>query len=343
MGTARVSDLGVDLYKIKLKEGGNFDIDFPSSNGLVTINGNLTVTGETTSVGSSDLVVDDNTITVNNGESGGGVTLQTAGIIVDRGLFSNAEFLYDERLESYLNGVLLATDGAFNFQKADGTPQGIFTSSINSGDGNDLNLLPGQTTGIVNVTQTVDYEKQIFPYTGSNITSVPSNSNRLADPLDDDAIPNVRLLMDYVRDYTSYNFQDRIAAPLPDGDTQIVVKDSDDGFGYSSAEFIIDGSTVGEIKIADAYIHGITFTNDTVGVISLDGNLNLEAAGTGSVSTAFPFEMTKITDPAAPADGIKLYSKAEADGGTGLFFINENSTSDEIISRNKALLYSIIF
>jgi len=38
-----------------------------------------------------------------------------------------------------------------------------------------------------------------------------------------------------------------------------------------------------------------------------------------------------------------LYSKTLADGGTGLFFINSDGTADELVSRNKALLYSIIF
>ena len=50
------------------------------------------------------------------------------------------------------------------------------------------------------------------------------------------------------------------------------------------------------------------------------------------------------SDPAdPPAEGVTLYSKALGDGGTGLFFINEDGTQDEFVSRNKALLYSIIF
>jgi len=50
------------------------------------------------------------------------------------------------------------------------------------------------------------------------------------------------------------------------------------------------------------------------------------------------------SDPAnPPAEGVTLYSKTLADGGTGLFFINQDGTQDEFVSRNKALLYSIIF
>ena len=50
------------------------------------------------------------------------------------------------------------------------------------------------------------------------------------------------------------------------------------------------------------------------------------------------------SDPAdPPAEGVTIYSKTLGDGGTGLFFKNQDGTTDEFVSRNKALLYSIIF
>ena len=70
----------------------------------------------------------------------------------------------------------------------------------------------------------------------------------------------------------------------------------------------------------------------------------------GDVQVLTPMLFPKLTDPALtdteatpPTDGTKIYAKDEADGGTGLYFINELGTQDELISRNKALLYSIIF
>jgi len=85
MSTSKVAKYGVDLYKIILNDSGVFDIDFVGANGSVNINGNLNVTGETTTIQSTELEIADNTITVNSGETGPGVTLGTAGIIVDRG------------------------------------------------------------------------------------------------------------------------------------------------------------------------------------------------------------------------------------------------------------------
>lgn len=343
MASSKIANLGVDLYKIVLNEDGIFDIDIGGTNGTVNINGNLNVTGSTTTVGSSDLVVTDNTITVNNGESGAGVSLDTAGIIIDRGLFSNAELLYTESEDTYINGTIQPNDGAFVFARADGTPIGIYTSSIIAGDGNDLNLLPGQTVGVVSVTGTTDYEKQVFPYTGSNITPNPSSSNRLSAPFDPDIIPNIQSVIDYVKNYHEYNWQNAIKAPTPDGNTEVKVFDTEAGDPTSRADVIIDGLTVAQFFGIQTNIEEIKIVDSSIAPLNINGDLTLQADGTGSVKIPDPLLLTKDTDPSAPIDGIKLYSKTEADGGTGLFFINENNTQDEIISRNKALLYSIIF
>ncbi len=343
MSTSKVAKYGVDLYKIILNDSGVFDIDFVGANGSVNINGNLNVTGETTTIQSTELEIADNTITVNSGETGPGVTLGTAGIIVDRGVLSNANFLYDESLDAYVNGVVQAFNGAFAFRDDSNNPIGIYTSSINSGEGNDLNLLPGQEVGVVNVTGTLDYEKQVFPYVGNAIQPNPSTSNRLSLPFDDDVIPNIKSVIDYVRDYHLYNWQDAIKAPTPDGNTSVQVYDTEGGSPTSRFDININGNTVAQFFSTQTNIEEIKIEDASIASLNINSNLTLSANGTGSVYTVFPFNFAKSLDPIAPIDGVKVYSKAEADGGTGLFFINENGTNDELISRNKALLYSIIF
>ena len=59
------------------------------STNTVFIQGNLYVGGNATSVTKTDLDITDNTITVNAGETGPGVTLNTAGLEVDRGSLAN--------------------------------------------------------------------------------------------------------------------------------------------------------------------------------------------------------------------------------------------------------------
>ena len=70
-------------YTIRVASGSNIVLDTP--NGNVNLTGNLTVAGTTTTVDSQDLSLKDNIIVLNDGESGNGITLNTAGIQIDRG------------------------------------------------------------------------------------------------------------------------------------------------------------------------------------------------------------------------------------------------------------------
>lgn len=65
--------------------------------GTVVIDGNLLVQGTS----QTDLNVKDNIITVNYGETGPGVTLNTAGLNVDRGSLANVSILWNETLGAW--------------------------------------------------------------------------------------------------------------------------------------------------------------------------------------------------------------------------------------------------
>jgi len=76
----------------------------PNASGEVLIEGDLTVQGTTTTVDSDDLVVKDNVITLNDGETGAGVTKGTAGITVDRGTELNYNIVFDESDDFFKSG-----------------------------------------------------------------------------------------------------------------------------------------------------------------------------------------------------------------------------------------------
>lgn len=345
--TAKISNYGVDLYKISVNPGGTIQFDVGS--GELIVNGDLTVTGNTTTIESTEISVTDNTITVNAGEGGAGVTLGTAGIIVDRGSLPNAQILFNEDI-GFLNSKTGSfTTGAITFANADNNLVGLYTNFVGTYGNYNLILLgsgtigSGPITSRVTVAGTTDYEKNIFSYTGANIDFNIATADRLVNPIDDDAIPNVALLKDYVRSYHLYNWQDKIVSPLPDGNTSISVFTVAGGAASNGAKVTVSGSDVITISATQTVIEEVKILNNSISSNGTNANLILQANGSGSVQFPDPLNLTKDIDPVAPADGVKLYSKAEADGGTGLFFINENNTADEIISRNKALLYSIIF
>ncbi len=357
----QVSKLGVEKYTIQINEGGEIVLN-PGLLGSVTINGNVDIAGaltagSSTTVDTEDLVVFDNTIRLNAGETGPGVSLTTAGLVIDRGTRDDAFLFFDESKNSIRAEASIP--GAFVFQ--DATALGgnlalfsLYASGIFTG-GEDLRLV-GSGTGIVKVTGTVDYESQIWNYAGDG-TTIPEDqgqTDRLARAasFDDDALVNVRGLIDYVSSYHLYNFQDRIvAAPGDATPTFVVVQDTAAGDPENKVSVVVSNTTISEffenrVEIQNLRLIGSNGSgNSTITSNSVNGSVILQGTGTGQIQINDFMNLTVQNDVGlpAPTDGVLLYSKTLGDGGTGLFFKNQDSTTDEIISRNKALLYSIIF
>ena len=66
----------------------------------ITVSGTLTVSGTTTTIDTNTLNVKDRIITVNQGESGAGISNgTTAGIEIDRGTSDNGYIIFDETLD----------------------------------------------------------------------------------------------------------------------------------------------------------------------------------------------------------------------------------------------------
>lgn len=336
----RINRIGADSYVIKVDNGGSIELDVGPA-GSVTVTGDLAVQGESTSIGSSDLIIEDNTLTVNSGEIGNGVTLNTAGLIIDRGIANDAYFFWDERVNSISGGI--SRQGSWILQESTGAINGLVSSSIRADTTgvNDLTLLV-EGTGTVTVTGTTDYEKQIYDYTGSDITPNPSTDTRLVLPNDDDALVNVRLLEDFVRGYTTYNLQTGIEKGTTTP-TSVKTFDFEEDATTSRIEFKIEDNLLATMFENRMEIGNIKITQNSITSSDVNGDVVLAGAGTGGIRLDTATTIKKLSDPDAPADGVSLYSKPLADGGTGIFFVNEDTTQDELASRNKALLFSIIF
>jgi len=68
---------------------------------LLIIDGNLTVLGSTTSVETTNSAITDNTLLLNSGETGNGISLGSSGIEIERGTLNNASFLYEELYSAF--------------------------------------------------------------------------------------------------------------------------------------------------------------------------------------------------------------------------------------------------
>lgn len=369
--TKIVKRIGGDYYKIKVDDGGEiwFDVG-PSSTSpgsAVKITGDLIVegtlsAGSTTEVDREDLVIFDNTITLNRGETGAGIQdgSGSAGIVIDRGTLNDVNLFFDETKNSIRNEQSI--QGSFVFQDNTQAPLGIHASSISTLNNDNLYLLNNASVGIVTVKEASNYEKSVFNYDINDDIEFNASSEDKLEPIgeqinqsgksyDEDALITARLLIDYTRSYHKYNFQDRIisadntpSSVVANTDTVVISVNGDANNVVTFSEF-------------DAVLYGLNvktesnITPDDVLVrpISTNSNLILRGNNLGIVQNDDYLNLTKQADPTeignigAPADGVTIYGDTLADGGTGLYFINEDGTNDEIASRNKALLFSIIF
>jgi len=345
-------------YKITVTSGGEIRLD-PGNSGIVRIMGDLTVDGTTTTVNSTEIAIGDPFLTVNQDNvSGGQIVDDVAGIQIDRG-GSDAFWVFDEGINTQAPG-----DGAFvgrigNAQT--GAIVGIRTTSINTG-GADLNLI-SQGTGVVTVQGCNEYHKQVFEYT----TDPADPANEVVDFTGDiikagysDALVNAQGVIDSLEGFFVGKFQRKIE----NQDTFVAVHDTDGGNAVSAIEFTIDNNPAAFFFNDRTELQHIRIQDTTIETTSSNGDLILKAPGVGNVQIndvlyipqgpyqdddgvaggTFAFgEDADEENPDAPADGIKLFSRAEGVAGTSLYFVNGYGSQDELVSKKKALLFSMIF
>lgn len=94
---------------------------------------------------------------------------------------------------------------------------------------------------------------------------------------------------------------------------------------------------------SDLLVQDIAIKLGAINVTAINGNLEIAANGTGKIylRSAVRLENT-ISDPASDAGSNVIYAKTPGNAGTGVYFTN-TSTSDELVSRSKAILFGLIF
>lgn len=334
-------------YNIKAGEGARitFDTGPSTSGGAVRVTGNLIVEGETVNVAAVNLDVEDNIITLNAGETGNGVTLGYSGIEIDRGLANSASFLYDEAADSWL----IANNGApgpFNYDESNLRLRRIYTNPAT--DDGDLTLI-GTGTGVVKVIGTINYEDQVTH---------------------DDDLPNKK----YVDDSILNNPTFQIVAPQTQ-DTKVVIADKDispndpsepgslayftattthSTFGESAVSIIVDNQLIGQfyrnrLEVGGLEVGGGQNQNEITSKASLTNeNIYIRTQGTGKLQTNYAIQVEKIgVTPSYVSDSLLLYAAEPGIGTTGVWFVNDSAEaakrSGELISKNKALVFSMLF
>ena len=315
-------------YSIEVADSGRITLNTGPTVGEVLMTGNLVVNGTQTTVNSTDLQINDNIIVLNKGEAGSGVTLGEAGIRIERGSLADVQILFNESI-IWNDPVSNTTKtGAFVLKDESGGNIGLECRSISTGGGNLFLINAG--TGVISVSGTNNYETQVA-------------DNLLGG---DDAIPNRK----YVTDYVDTTIAGADFKKIRDIDTDVVVEDATTNPSQpSTVKVRVDGNNHLTIYDNRTEIHDLRIHGSTIETTVSSADLRLAAPGSGSIIIddqlhilSTPSIDDATIDPTAPTDGLILYAKTPEAGKTGLFYVN-SSTRDEIISKNRSLLLSMIF
>lgn len=306
-------------YRVKVKDTGTITLDTGVDVGTVVITGNLLVKGEQTTVNTTNLDIEDNIITLNKGEGGVGVTEGFSGLQVDRGSLDDAQFIWKESVQKFL---IQTIDGF-----GTGTLSGIVVGDISTNPTTNLNIDMQNGSGVLHITNSTGYEARV---------------------LDPDDIPNRQFVNDYVLAYDGYAVVDKIFFPITGGGNEDTLVQS----LASSIRFSVkSGGTLNQrmqitsqgLTVDNVNTFGTTIRNSSVTPGITGGNLILQPATTSyAVQVDGTLELTDRTDPTSTGGASRIYSKTTAGPGkTGIYFTN-NTATDELVSRNRAVLLSIL-
>jgi hypothetical protein len=348
-------------YNIKSAEGGKitFDTGPAGSGGQVLITGNLVVEGTQTTVEATNLDVNDNIITLNAGETGTGVTLIYSGIEVDRGSLISASLLYDETADTWL--IANGSAPSLNYEDSNLRLRRIYTNSLT--DDGDLTLI-GSGTGVVKVFGTINYEDQV-----TADDDIP-NKKYVDDAIQNQ--PTFQIVAPQAQD-TRVVIADKEVAPNDPGQpgslAYLTATTGKTTFGESAVSIIVDGELVSQfypnrVEIGDLEIGGGVDRNEITSKSSITNeNIIIRTQGTGKLQTNYAVQLERIgtsgetpgeppikTPPLTPAyvsGSTLIWAASPSIGTTGLYFTNdsldERVRSGELISKNKALVFSMIF
>jgi len=327
-----------------LKLPGNYLINTPngditlnatgaSTTGTVRIIGNLDIVGNQTLIESTSSLIKDNIIILNAAEINSYVTLGNSGVVIDRGSYATltnaATLLY---LDSVGINPVTWTDssgtvyrGLFDFRSASlGTAIQASAFRTNSPTGT-LNFLGAENPyGMLNVKGTINYR------------------SRVIDPND---IPN----KEYVDNifFTGTN----LARKLQVGNSFVQINDnsvapSDPFFSTINSISAGLGSTSNVVFTLFgniAQFSGVTLNNNVIQSNS-GTDLTLQAGSGGAIGINSSLRLQDQSSYPSPLTNqtILYASTYTGGGGTGLYFVNTVRT-DELVSRRKAIIYSIIF
>jgi hypothetical protein len=344
-------------YNIKTEEGARITLDTGPGVGSVLVTGDLLVEGATVYVAATNLDIEDNIIVLNKGETGAGVTLDYSGIQVDRGTLGAASFIWNENIaipagSSSTNAggwqLVSGTGGVYGFSDSRLKLKEILTeSTIDSGD----LLLIGQGTGVLKVGdrgvsgyETLVTDEDDVPnkkYVDDTIQNNPTfqvvSDNSRVTVSDKERLPNISSQPGSLAYLASLPGPSGLPGAYSTG-------------GESAVSVIVDGVMNTQFFPNRTEMFDLEFTGSEITTKNYitSGNISLRTQGTGRIQTNYALQLDRIAGtPGSTALATVIYSGDPSIGTTGLYYVNDSAEarlqSGELINKNKALVFSMIF
>lgn len=327
-------------YKISTESNGTITLDTGNEVGQVVITGDLVVEGESTVVETTNMTIEDNIILLNQGETGNGITRGgQAGLEIERGVDVNGRWLFVDSIDWTDTPIPGTTrSGGWSGRDTSGNILGIETVSITTGGNPFAFYINSNDVGAkLFIDGAADYELRVT---------------------DDDDIPNKKYVDDSITNFFNVTVPSRIEEGGVGDITKVETFDDSVTGTPSRVNLTVDSINIADFFETYADIYGLRIEDLPGRGIELkttqtsSNDLILGAMGTGQVVIEDNLRIQKIGhegDDSAPdsvpvpSEGVTMFANTSNSGGSGLFFVNENAQRDELISRNRALVYSMIF
>lgn len=326
---SRILKVSQSDYRLQVQSGGIITLDTGTTTGTVVITGNLDVKGTTTTVESSNTTVKDNILQLNYGQTGNGISSvlnYQAGLQIGRGSYADAQLLFDEQVTHYDQILGSNKSGTFVLKTNDGYLSGLQLSTITFDGLSDLMVdLKNQSTKVFRF-------ENIDPTGYANLL-LDSATER------DYAIPNKKFITLYIQSGLVVPGQadvDRIYKAVSG-----VEKARVQATTSSTVDFAINSVLKAQLTSGGFTLDNINLNQNT---ISNTATTMILTSASNVVTVNSVLGITNQgSAPSAIANQNTLYSSASmGPGKSGVFFTN-TSYGDELIAKNRSLLFSMLF
>jgi len=317
---SRVLKVSNSNYRLQTQSGGTITLDTGNRVGTTVITGNLDVKGFTTIIESTTTKVVDNIFEINTGTTGNGIGIgfdYQAGFQIDRGDYSPAQLIFNESISHYSGVTNSNVNGTFQLKTADNAINGLQVATITNDGTTDLIFDMRNGNGVLRVANTTNYELRVTQ---------------------DNDLVTKKWVNGYVAASSGVASVDRIFYPtnaVP-GSEQTKIE------AFSSTiNFYVAGTTIATVSPVGITVGNVNLFQDTI--TNTSGNNLIFTAVNNNVEVNGVFNLDdQVLVPGSISGKTKLYSSATAGPGkTGLYIANVN-TSDELVSKNRAVLLSIL-